>query len=266
MKDLGRWDDRIHKPIYDKIEAGEDLNASELSVMMQPLKPFYYNRYRDSSINMMTSRQIKTSVIPLIPQLVTGTEMEPVANWMNKTGEFANREGEVVDDLYFESASKVGTRMTSSVADNKGKLRPDFADSMVIETLDNNSWGIQLDVPDHLKDTTNKLGVQIAKIIFGNLSSEAIYELDGVKMTGDQLREAFFDTIIPNIIESSNSVLADLGYKPSKDLFGTGSINVEKVQEILLDELKRTGSFKNLERSIKTIPTADVDRDWETNL
>jgi hypothetical protein len=232
LRDYGRWNDKYERLFTKARNPNLDLNAEELDLLLQVIKPFYYERGFDSMIGIVRSRQVKTSLLPLIPKFYKGTELEALVSEAEKQG---------VEEIYFESAVKVGRFKLSDVTKD-GKLKPDFAANLVIGEFYNANWGIQLDVPEHLKDEENKLGVQIAKLAFANLSNAAIYSLGSKKLTGPELQLEFHRLLSKNIEDSSQELLASL----TKD----GALNFDKVSEILSEELVSRGMSENFQQAV----------------
>jgi hypothetical protein len=246
LQDYGRWNDG-YAAVFEKLESDQELNVEELKFVLQVMKPYYYGREYDGVINKMRSRQIKNSVLPLIPQLVRGTDMEKILQNMVENN---------IGELYFQSATKVGSGYVSPITDKNGKLKEDFASVLTPVTYKNANWGLQLDVPNHLKDEHNKLGVQIATMIFANLSKDAIYKLGDTVFNGKDLQEKFFDVLVANIEEDSKELLERIGAKLNKD--GRYEItNVENIHQILFDELEARGLADTYKESIKLIQAED---------
>lgn len=236
-KDYGRWN-RTYEILFRKAKAGEELSSTELKTLLQVLKPFYYHRRYNPITKRVESRQIKTSLMPLIPSLIKGTQLEKINEAMLEKD---------IEELYFESASKVGTKRISAISNDSGLLRDDFKNNLIGEEFFNSHWGLQLDVPEHGKDEVNKLGVQIVKIIFSNLSEDSIYVIpgsDGSTYTGSELRDLFHSALSKNIEEDSETLLERLGI--TKDENGKLSYkDITKIQQVLLEELKANDMNKN---------------------
>lgn len=227
LKDAGRWNKKWER-IFTAIRNDEDLNKADLDEFLLIMKPYFFDRYFDKTLKKMRSRQLKMSVLPLLPQLIKGTQLEKINKWATDNK---------VDHIYFASASKVGTGRTAQIADKTGKLMEDRLANIAIEEIPTEGWGLQLDVVPHLKDAENKLGIQIARIIFGNLSTGAIYELPGVngKLTGPQLLQKFHEVMGENIEEDSRKLMTRLGAKEVDGQWVTEDL--EKVYEILAEEI-----------------------------
>lgn len=227
LKDAGRWNKKWER-IFTAIRNDEDLNKADLAQFLLIMKPYFFDRYFDKTLKKMRSRQLKMSVMPLLPQLIRGTQLEKINKWATDNK---------VDHIYFASASKVGTGRTTPIADNTGNLLEDRLANIAVEEIPTEGWGLQLDVVPHLKDAENKLGIQIARIIFGNLSNDAIYELPGVngKLTGPQLLQKFHEVMGENIEEDSRKLMARLGAKEVDGQWVTEDL--EKVYDILAEEI-----------------------------
>jgi predicted kinase len=254
LKDNGAWNDRVAF-IANKIDNDQRISPDELNAIMQPFKGFYYNRKIDNSLGKLRSRQIKYSTIPLISQLVKGTDLEILADKMNVLG---------MDEVVFESASKVGTLSVHKIHDENGRIIPDIFDQLVeddrlsIELLDNDHWYKQQDVPTKLDSVTQKLGTQIKDIVLTNLSNNPIYKVafSNADMDGKQLLKKYAELTSANIIESSNELLEELGAKVDKD----GNIvfeNNKQLRKILLRELVKRGATDNYIKAVLPKPGTD---------
>lgn len=167
---------------YNKLESGQDLDASELAVVMNPIKPVYAgnNIFRDKSGNPNVNRivYIKSSSFPLLPQLTKDFKLDGIRTQME---ELQAKTGKNVR-LSYQTANKVGavsTKLTTNdlynipfaelYNDGKGKLA-----QSVLE-LDRDNFKIQQDTPyktaKFLKknsDDMTTMGSQMWKIILGN--------------------------------------------------------------------------------------------------
>jgi hypothetical protein len=234
LKDYGRWNKDIER-VVNLAKAGKELKLREITQLMQPLKPFYYSRRYDPPTRKMISKQVKLSVVPLIPNFVKNVKLKELSDWL-----VANN----VDEIYFESAVKVGKRGVQAIND----LNPDM-----IESYFNRDWGLQLDVPDHIRDTTNLFGTQISKIILANIKDEDAYLVDGEAYFGKDLKTHWNELVIANIEDSAKSLIKRIGAKKQDD----GSYIVEdlnSVSEILESELKSRNMPDNYIQAIMVMP------------
>jgi len=240
IKDLGRWNS-VYENLFDKVEKGIDLKGDELQLLLQPFKGFYYGRDFNPYLNRHISTQVKYSTVVLIPQLGKGNELGALAAWMDKNG---------LDEVQFESAEKVGSEYVIEIADENGRLKQDALDTFSEDNgysfrdYQQKNWRVQLDVPDHMIDSTNKLGTQISKIIIGNLAADTIYNVAGTEYTRDEYIEHYMDVMVQNITEDGVQLLDDIGVEVQED--GSHVItDMKKLSDILMKEVERRGISDN---------------------
>lgn len=169
--------------IYNKLSKGETLDAKELKVVMQPIKPVYAgstivrNDKNEPIVNRVT--YIKSSSFPLLPQLTAGLKMDAVRKHMEKLQEHHNGNRKV--RLSFQTANKVGSiDSTLSVHDLYNKTFDElFNKSTLLNDntleLERKHFKIQQDTPYKTeknmakgKDDSIIMGSQMWKIILGN--------------------------------------------------------------------------------------------------
>ncbi|QDP46414.1 MAG: hypothetical protein GOVbin1709_76 [Prokaryotic dsDNA virus sp.] len=260
LKDNAMWNDDIAL-IVKKIDNDEYITPEELNAIMQPLKGFYYNRSIDKNTNRLRSRQLKYSTVPLIPQLIKGTDLEILADKMDAYG---------IDETVFESASKVGTLSVFKLHDENGRILPDIfeelvmADEFHVELLDNNRWMRQQDVPTKLEQVTGTLGTQIKDLIFTNLSNDSIYKVafSEISFTGKELLQKNLAIAAANIEEDAMNLLMEIGAEIVEDSTAVGGIRVifknnKKVRALLIRELTKRGLNDNYIKAILPKPGTD---------
>lgn len=249
LKDLGKFDGYTHlinetptnNPNKDvEYTLRDNIPNDQLSILLQPLKPFYYNRYYDTELNKLTSSQIKYSVIPMIPTFIKDTQLETINNHMIKNN---------IDELIFESAEKVGSKQINSIVDENGKLETSKLNKLNSKPFSNSHWRQQQEVPDHIKDTVNKAGVQIYKLIIANIPLDGKYEVNGKAYSGQELIDHYQDLISNIVTRNADKLLKRLEGKDSA-----------AVQKILMSEAKSRGFSNNDIESIR------LNRDGDFNL
>lgn len=208
------------KNILDKIESGEKLNSNELTKVLHPIKPFYYNRAVNPDTGKIGSIQIKNSVVLLIPQLTKGnSKLENLRTTLERLS---------IDEAVFKSAGKVG-KLVGTTVDNITE-----AD---IVSLDNSGWSYQLDVPNHFEDHVQKIGIQIAKIFHGNINPDAVYTVEGKSMTGKQIIDEFNNQMVTRIQNSARKLINELGgdivFLPNEEYAITKPIDKKKLRDKL---------------------------------
>lgn len=236
IRGLGRYNNDFEKA-FNNVREGKQLTSEDIKTL-QPIKGFYYGREFDSSLNRFVSVQIKYSTFPLIPQLVGGSELEKLMKVMKDKS---------LDEVFFESAHKVGAKMIYKI-DTDGSLNDDLLAKLEATTYYNKNWQLQLDVPEHIVDEQNLLATQIAKLIITNLSNNSIYEVNGVKYTGEKLRERYFNILGENVLESANDLIKDLGVEKTDTGF---IVKNESIRKALTEEVEKRGLSENYSYAIE---------------
>ena len=191
--------------LVNKLKTGATLTPDDYSKMVQLQKNFYYEYSYDSDLEKMIPIQVKNAEVILTPSLVKNLQLEDLSNYMNEVG---------IAQIDVESAEKVGTRGIARIHDDAGNLLPNFSDNLLPNLVTRNYEFLrkQQDVPDHIMDAFNKLGVQVAKKVFDNVNDSQIYTIFGTKNTknGEQLIEDFFKQYNKNIKDSAKDLLIRL--------------------------------------------------------
>jgi hypothetical protein len=179
---LGRWTPTLDKA-YNNLKNGK-ATPDDLHVVLQPIKPFYFEHHLINGKIIPTQNKNSESV--LLPQLVNKSPLlTKLLDYMDKND---------VDSVQFNSAVKVGGY--GSVDINElidGKAIP------TIHKLSNDSYVIQQEVPEHHLDDQNLFGTQIRKLILADLNSKKKYINE---LTGEALVKLYNDLITANVIES----------------------------------------------------------------
>jgi len=210
--------DEIHDHVFVK-KLPLDRNDKDVQLVLQPMKPVYTGSVIKDGINRIM--YIKSSSFPLIPDLITGTGLEPLMNKMNEIQELSG--GKTVRASY-QSANKVGAMATEidpfSQNDldglttnwNSTDLHP--TDSMVLNGM---GLKIQQDIPfkSAVKgDDKVSMGTQIFKLLFG----DGVADINTDDFDGASLQEEFFEAFSVMIDISKQNLLDKLGldenYKP----------------------------------------------------
>lgn len=237
-----------YKPLINKILAGEELTGSELSEFVQVQKNFYYDQNYDVASGIFAPRQIKNAEFVLIPQLIKGTQLEVVANLMNKYG---------IDQLNTEETSKAGKTNTLSIFDAKtGQVHQDIIDEMnggaisqFGAAMSETGRGKQLygyeflytqqETPQHL-DAENKAGIQIMKKIIDNINKE----------DGDiyNYKKKFIECYTTNIKESAQNLFKELGLNLDEN--GNPKVTYNERGEAVIEGLKYSVFYDKLKSEL----------------
>ena len=205
----------------DKAIAGEKLDPAEVK-LLRPYKPFYYSRALDKNTGLLTSYQIKNSIIPVIKGL--SEDFDKFNDWMRDNK---------IDQVQMESAHKVGKneRKLVELRDKEtgafnGKKLSESQQKTHVHVLPMNGYRKQVNVTDHWhSNSTNKLASQLEKIVVAGAVRKMGEE-------GKQIAEEFLSTL-------------DKIYKKQKDDFfgrfkvelGSDIMDNKEFQEWLRNEL-----------------------------
>lgn len=226
LERLGKFDP-AKEAAYNNIINGRP-TVEDLKIAAQPLKGVFFDIQNGHPVYLKYSQSV------LIPALVNGTQLQALADKMNDPN---NK----VDELIFLSGTKVGAQNVNVINDAQGNLQlPEKLNTM---QLDNRFWKLQQDLPNKgVKDTA--IGSQIQKTIFADFDSSANYNLNGKIVSGTDLQ---------NLIDNAFSTLSNRGAnKVRRELLDeNGEIDKNKVNKLILNEVRRSGNDENLIEAIR---------------
>lgn len=181
----------------------EDIDISKINSRIQVQKNFYYDHKYDSYTGVHYPRQIKNAEFVLIPELLEGTQLKELYNFMHKYD---------IGQVNTNETSKAAKKNVLTFWDNDGNINPNFEQDLI----SNNENAIedyyyrflykQQDVPEHMKDAQNKAGVQITKKICDNANESVRPYID-----------TFFKNYCANIREDFRKLLFNMGWKEDKN-------------------------------------------------
>lgn len=181
----------------------EDIDISKINSRIQVQKNFYYDHKYDSYTGVHYPRQIKNAEFVLIPELLEGTQLKELYNFMHKYD---------IGQVNTNETSKAAKKNVLTFWDNDGNINPNFEQDLI----SNNENAIedyyyrflykQQDVPEHMKDAQNKAGVQITKKICDNANESVKPYID-----------TFFKNYCANIKEDFKKLLFNMGWKENKN-------------------------------------------------
>lgn len=181
----------------------EDIDISKINSRIQVQKNFYYDHKYDSYTGVHYPRQIKNAEFVLIPELLEGTQLKELYNFMYKYD---------IGQVNTNETSKAAKKNVLTFWDNDGNINPNFEQDLI----SNNENAIedyyyrflykQQDVPEHMKDAQNKVGVQITKKICDNANESVKPYID-----------TFFKNYCANIKEDFKKLLFNMGWKEDKN-------------------------------------------------
>lgn len=181
----------------------EDIDISKINSRIQVQKNFYYDHKYDSYTGVHYPRQIKNAEFVLIPELLKGTQLKELYNFMHKYD---------IGQVNTNETSKAAKKNVLTFWDNDGNINPNFEQDLI----SNNENAIedyyyrflykQQDVSEHMKDAQNKAGVQITKKICDNANESVRPYID-----------TFFKNYCANIKEDFKKLLFNMGWKEDKN-------------------------------------------------
>lgn len=181
----------------------EDIDISKINSRIQVQKNFYYDHKYDSYTGVHYPRQIKNAEFVLIPELLEGTQLKELYNFMHKYD---------IGQVNTNETSKAAKKNVLTFWDNDGNINPNFEQDLI----SNNENAIedyyyrflykQQDVPEHMKDAQNKAGVQITKKICDNANESVKPYIN-----------TFFKNYCANIKEDFKKLLFNMGWKENKN-------------------------------------------------
>jgi hypothetical protein len=194
------------------------IDYNTLNEFIQSQKNFYYGYDYDSSLGIMVPTQVKNSEVVLIPRFIKGTQLEAIYDAMTSNN---------IGQVNFESSEKVGTKYVAHVSHDGNILVNELNNEFIKgrKRYYYNNLRKQQDIQNHIIDSENKHGVQIAKKMLDNVDDPAI------------VRE-IFDLFVANIEDSSSELLNELGITRTEDGY---NVDINKISKVLLEEyIKRS--------------------------
>lgn len=181
----------------------EDIDISKINSRIQVQKNFYYDHKYDSYTGVHYPRQIKNAEFVLIPELLEGTQLKELYNFMHKYD---------IGQVNTNETSKAAKKNVLTFWDNDGNINPNFEQDLIsdnenaIEDYYYRFLYKQQDVPEHMKDAQNKAGVQITKKICDNANESVKPYIN-----------TFFKNYCANIKEDFKKLLFNMGWKEDKN-------------------------------------------------
>ena len=163
--------------IYEKLSNGEDIDSSEISFIMQPMKPLYAGPANEG-INAVEGvnrfMYVKSSSFPLLPQLTRGLKLDKVRAALET---LQDRQGKNVR-MSYQSANKIGALTTSLKMDDFYNMDTEELHSKLVKSslqLDRKYFKIQQETNyktqkylDKNSDDKVTMSTQMWKALMGN--------------------------------------------------------------------------------------------------
>lgn len=243
---------------YDKYEAlikqlvdpnikAEDINYDDVTGLIQVQKNFYYDQIFDPVDGLIKPRQIKNAEFVLIPKLLPeNSSLKELYNIMVDND---------IDQINTVETDKAAKRNVLEYWDNDGNVTAEnkekFANALKngygIENYYYNHLYKQQEVPDHMRNSKNKLAVQISKKIFDNVNT-------GSQQTKDAFNK-FQKAYVAKIKRSFDKTIRNLGLEmnPNGSVKAKhGVVNVENIYSRAREEAQRLGVDSNFLEYLST--------------
>lgn len=208
---LGEFKDLIQQIL----DAPEDSNSSTgynisgiglgTDAKIQVQKNYYFDLHYDEVLQLMYPRQIKNAEFVLIPQLLPkDSELRQLYDIMTRNG---------IDQINTSETSKAAQKTTLTFWKSDKTVNPNFEQDIEIysakEIFYYRSLYEQQRIPQHLVESQNKFGIQIAKKIVDNRSSAS-------KEVNDAI-DRYFEAYKLKIENSFNAFIREMGWKVKND-------------------------------------------------
>ena len=211
LKATGRWTkgSTLRRYVEDLMDSTTEFNPTTYVRLIEQLKCFgTCRRARNSFLPIyqegdpfgqeVDTVQIKDSTVVLFKNAVKGSALEEMYDFMD------NNE---IDQISPISAVKVSGITPVTIHDKStGAFKLPTSKNLAQHTLKmlNSDFVIQQDMPSEIIDDDAVLGSQLIKQIVEGLDwNNAIYEIDGNKVTGQELFKDFQKTLTANITEDA---------------------------------------------------------------
>uniref|UniRef100_A0AAU8MHN4 Uncharacterized protein n=1 Tax=Geladintestivirus 1 TaxID=3233133 RepID=A0AAU8MHN4_9CAUD len=206
------------------------LTKEDYVTFVQIQKNFYFDHHYNSASKVRVSRQIKNAEMVLVPRFIKGTELEYVADLMEKHN---------IDQLNTQETSKAANTNILDLWDNEGNLNHDYFDETSkdfkrlnalidasAESFDYTYLYTQQETKQHI-NSTNKVSIQLVKKIIDNISS--------ISPELASLRDDFHKLYYANILESARNLGKALGINFNTngtiDINDNGTIETLNIKE-----------------------------------
>ena len=221
----------------------QEIDLAGIVKRIQVDKNFYFDHYYDEETQTYYPRQIKNAEFVIIPELLSDKGVNDEENDLIKLYNICKAND--IGQVNTAETSKAAKKSVLTFWDNNGKVNSNFEieikDSSAIENYYYQYLWKQQEVPEHMKDKTNKAGVQIMKKVLDNLSNDETRDI----------AVDFMRNYVANIKEDFMYLLDSCGWKfdeesgeiVNKD--GSNSLDFSVFYERALREAARLGMDSN---------------------
>lgn len=285
--------------IYEKLSNGEDIDSSEISFIMQPMKPLYAGPANEG-INAVEGvnrfMYVKSSSFPLLPQLTRGLKLDKVRTALET---LQDRQGKNVR-MSYQSANKIGALTTSLKMDDFYNMDGEELHSKLVKSslqLDRKYFKIQQETNyktqkylDKNSDDKVTMSTQMWKALMGNgvnqieakifpnvfgegtieklnetlFKDEPIKVEDG-KLSGRDLDRLKFAVEKEYFDNKFHKFAKRLGIDDNGN-FSDRNKTIKALQQMLKEELSIRDYPENLSEAISLVQDLDGNFDFKTPL
>lgn len=285
--------------IYEKLSNGEDIDSSEISFIMQPMKPLYAGPANEG-INAVEGvnrfMYVKSSSFPLLPQLTRGLKLDKVRTALET---LQDRQGKNVR-MSYQSANKIGALTTGLKMDDFYNMDTEELHSKLAKSslqLDRKYFKIQQETNyktqkylDKNSDDKVTMSTQMWKALMGNgvnqieakifpnvfgegtieklnetlFKDEPIKVEDG-KLSGRDLDRLKFAVEKEYFDNKFQKFAKRLGIDENGN-FSDRNKTIKALQQMLKEELSIRDYPENLSEAISLVEDLDGNFDFKTPL
>jgi len=285
--------------IYEKLSNGEDIDSSEISFIMQPMKPLYAGPANEG-INAVEGvnrfMYVKSSSFPLLPQLTRGLKLDKVRTTLET---LQDRQGKNVR-MSYQSANKIGALTTGLKMDDFYNMDTEELHSKLAKSslqLDRKYFKIQQETNyktqkylDKNSDDKVTMSTQMWKALMGNgvnqieakifpnvfgegtieklnetlFKDEPIKVEDG-KLSGRDLDRLKFAVEKEYFDNKFHKFVNRLGIDDNGN-FSDRNKTIKALQQMLKEELSIRDYPENLSEAISLVQDLDGNFDFKTPL
>ena len=285
--------------IYEKLSNGEDIDSSEISFIMQPMKPLYAGPANEG-INAVEGvnrfMYVKSSSFPLLPQLTRGLKLDKVRTALET---LQDRQGKNVR-MSYQSANKIGALTTGLKMDDFYNMDTEELHSKLAKSslqLDRKYFKIQQETNyktqkylDKNSDDKVTMSTQMWKALMGNgvnqieakifsnvfgegtieklnetlFKDEPIKVEDG-KLSGRDLDRLKFAVEKEYFDNKFQKFAKRLGIDENGN-FSDRNKTIKALQQMLKEELSIRDYPENLSEAISLVQDLDGNFDFKTPL
>ena len=264
------------RKIFEDGKTMEELNDKEkalVQLVMQPIKPVYTGQHFDENMELMRTVYIKSSSIPLIPQLTRGKEIDKLRLAMEKlenesiekdeNGKPVGKPTKTVRASY-QSANKVGALSNPvELFDNATGKMLDLEVDVLYDKIKNSNlilnrsnFRIQQDIPfktGKRKEDTVSQGTQPLKLLLGDgVTNMEGFDFNGnPNTTGKELQTAFTSSMLGLAALKRNQLYTELGIDINTNKPYSVKKSAYALQKLLRKEAQERGYGKQVIDSIQ---------------